>query len=76
MSPSFILAKPFQSVKCTQYSPMADKSVELSVSIPPETKIAIERAARAAGLSVSEFVEKALREFLADAGYIEQEIKH
>jgi predicted HicB family RNase H-like nuclease len=55
---------------------MGDKSVELAVAIPPETRIAIERAARAAGLSVPAFVENALRRFLTDAGYIEQEIKH
>jgi uncharacterized protein (DUF1778 family) len=52
---------------------MPDKPIELWIDLPPEIKRAIERAAAARGLSVSEFVRTALRKFLFDAGYIDDE---
>ena len=45
---------------------MSDKSVELAIEVPAETKLAIERAAAAQGISVSEFIENALQRMLAE----------
>ena len=53
---------------------MTDKSVELSIEIPAETKLAIERAAAERGVSASEFLEEAVRKFLIDAGYIDKAV--
>ena len=52
---------------------MADKTKELAIEIPEEIRQAIERAAAAEKIPVSEFVERALVKFLADAGYIDEE---
>lgn len=46
---------------------MSDKSVELAIEVPAETKLAVERAAAAQGKSVSEFIERALKMMLAEA---------
>ena len=40
---------------------MTDKPIELSIEVPAQTKRAIERAATERGLSVSEFLEEAVR---------------
>jgi predicted HicB family RNase H-like nuclease len=48
---------------------MSDKSVELLVEVPAETKLAVERAAAAQGISVSEFIENAVQKILAEVGY-------
>jgi uncharacterized protein (DUF1778 family) len=55
---------------------MTDKSIELSIEVPAETKLAIERAAAERDVSVSEFVEEAVRRFLIEAGYIDKGIAH
>ena len=47
---------------------MADKTKELAIEVPVEIRQTIERAAAAQEISVSEFVERALAKFLADAG--------
>ena len=47
---------------------MSDKSIELAVEVPAEIKLAIERAAAAQGMSVSEFVQDALRRLLVEIG--------
>jgi predicted HicB family RNase H-like nuclease len=39
---------------------------ELAIEVPTETKRAVERAAAAQGLSVSEFIEQAVKKMLAD----------
>jgi uncharacterized protein (DUF1778 family) len=52
---------------------MTDQDIELSIELPAETTLAIKRAAAARGMSVSEFVENALRKSLIDAGYIDDE---
>ena len=52
---------------------MADKTKELAIEVPVEIRQAIERAAQAQEISVSEFVERALAKFLADTGYIDNE---
>jgi uncharacterized protein (DUF1778 family) len=44
------------------------ETVELLIEVPGDTKRAIERAASERGLSVSEFIQEALRRYLADAG--------
>ena len=46
---------------------MDDDSVELAIEVPTVTKRAIECAAADRGLSVSEFVGRALRKMLAEA---------
>ena len=52
---------------------MADKSIELSIDVPPETKRAIERAAAERGITVASFLEEAVRRYLVDTGYIDEE---
>ena len=52
---------------------MTDKSIELLIEVPAETKLAIERAAAARTLSVAAFLEVSLRKYLADAGYIDED---
>jgi uncharacterized protein (DUF1778 family) len=51
---------------------MADKTRELIIEVPAEIRQAIERAAAAQDISISEFVESALAKFLADTGYIDK----
>jgi uncharacterized protein (DUF1778 family) len=46
---------------------MNDKPIELPVCVPAETKPAVERAAAAQGLSVSEFIEQAVKKMLAES---------
>jgi predicted HicB family RNase H-like nuclease len=48
---------------------MSDKSIELAVKVPAETKLAVERAAAEQGISVSEFIENAVQKMLAEAGH-------
>jgi len=48
---------------------MSDKNVELAIEVPPETKLAIERAAAEQGMSVSQFIENAVQRLLAEIGY-------
>lgn len=55
---------------------MTDKPIELSIDVPPEIKLAIERAAAERGLSVAEFLEEAVRKHLVDIGYIDEEAAH
>lgn len=43
-----------------------DKSIELAVEVPAETKLAIERAATSLGMSVSELVQDAFRKLLVE----------
>ena len=50
---------------------MTDKPIELSIDVPAETRREIERAAAERGMSVPEFLQDALRRYLADAGYLE-----
>jgi len=52
---------------------MTDKPIELSIDVPPVTKQAIECAAAERGMTVADFLEKALRKHLVDAGYIDEE---
>ena len=47
---------------------MSDNSIELAVEVPAETKFAIERAAAARGMSVSEFVQDTSRKLLVEIG--------
>jgi uncharacterized protein (DUF1778 family) len=47
---------------------MTDEYIELAIEVPAETKVAVERAAAAQGVSVSEFVENAVQKMLAGAG--------
>jgi uncharacterized protein (DUF1778 family) len=47
---------------------MADKTIELAIKVPVEIRQAIERAAAAEHMPVSDFVERALVKFLVDAG--------
>jgi len=51
---------------------MTDKPIELSIEVPAETRRAIERAAAERGISVSDFLEEALRKHLVDTGYIDE----
>jgi uncharacterized protein (DUF1778 family) len=55
---------------------MTDKSIELSIEVSPETRRAIERAAAERGLTVSEYLEYALRKSLVDTGYLDEETTH
>lgn len=55
---------------------MADKTIELAIEVPVEIRQAIERAAAAQEMPVSEFVERALARFLVDAGYNDEETAH
>jgi uncharacterized protein (DUF1778 family) len=48
---------------------MSDKKIKLAFEVPAETKRAVERVAAAQGLSVSEFMEKAVQRMLVEAGY-------
>jgi hypothetical protein len=50
---------------------MPDKPIELAIEVPAETRRAIEGAAAAKGVSVAEFLQDALRGYLADTGYLE-----
>ena len=52
---------------------MTDKPIELSIEVPAETKRAIERAAAARGMTISEYLEYVLRKSLIDAGYLDEE---
>jgi hypothetical protein len=52
---------------------MTDKTNELAIDVPAVAKSPLERAAAERGLSVSEFLEGALRKLLIDTGYIDQE---
>jgi len=52
---------------------MTDKPIELSIEVAAETRREIERAAAAKGMSVSAFLEDALRRYLVDTGYIDEE---
>jgi hypothetical protein len=54
---------------------MIDKNIELTIK-SPETKLAIERAAAARGMSVSELLEGAVAKFLADTGDIDEKAAH
>ena len=51
--------------------PVSDKPIELWIDVPPEIKLAIERAAAERGLSVAEFLQEAMRKHLVDTGYLE-----
>lgn len=53
--------------------PMPDRPIELSIDVPPETKRAIERAAAEQGMTVTDFLEKALRRCLVETGYIDED---
>jgi len=55
---------------------MTDKSIELLIEVPAETKHAIERAAAELGLTTSEYLGYALRKSLVDAGYLDEETAH
>ena len=46
------------------------KSVPISFRLPPETKQALEKAAKADTRSVSSLLEKVVTEFLKDQGYL------
>ena len=48
---------------------MSDKSIELAVEVPAETKRAVERAAAAQGITVSQYLENAVQKMLAEVGY-------
>jgi hypothetical protein len=48
---------------------MTDKPIELSIEVPAETRLAIERAER--GMTVSEFLEQAERKHGSD--YLDEE---
>lgn len=50
---------------------MSDKTVELAIEVPAETKLAVERAAAAQGISVSKFLENALRKMLEEVSFSE-----
>jgi uncharacterized protein (DUF1778 family) len=50
-----------------------DQTNELSIEVGPETRRALEKAAAAHGLSVSDFVQEALRRFLAASGYLQNQ---
>jgi uncharacterized protein (DUF1778 family) len=50
---------------------MTDHPDELSIEVSDETRRALEKAAAEHGLSVSDFVQEALRRFLTAAGYLE-----
>ena len=52
---------------------MPDKPIELWIDVPPETKQAIELAAAERGMTVADFLESALRKYLADRGYLDEE---
>jgi hypothetical protein len=52
---------------------MTDKPIELSIEVPAETMRAVERAAAERGISVAEFLEKAVRKHLVDTGYLDDE---
>jgi len=52
---------------------MTDKPIELSIEVPAETRRAIERAAAERGMTVAAFLEEALRRYLVDTGYIDEE---
>jgi uncharacterized protein (DUF1778 family) len=52
---------------------MTDQDIELSIELPAETTLAIKRAAEVRGMSVSEFVNIALRKSLIDAGYLDDD---
>jgi hypothetical protein len=52
---------------------MPDKPIELSIEVPAETKRAIERAAAERGVTVAVFLEQALRRYLVDTGYLDEE---
>jgi hypothetical protein len=52
---------------------MTDKPIELSIEVPAETKRAIERVAAERGVTVPAFLEDALRRYLIDTGYIDEE---
>lgn len=52
---------------------MTDKPIELSIEVPAETMRAIERTAAERGVSVSQFLEDALRKHLVDTGYLDEE---
>lgn len=51
---------------------MADKTIELAIKVPVEIRQAIELAAAAEHMPVSDFVERALAKFLVEAGYIDR----
>jgi uncharacterized protein (DUF1778 family) len=50
---------------------MPDQTNELSIEVSPETSRALEKAAAERGLSVSDFVQEALRRFLTAVGYLQ-----
>jgi len=52
---------------------MTDKPIELSIEVTAETRREIERAAAERGMTVPEFLEEALRKYLVDTGYIDEE---
>lgn len=55
---------------------MTEKPIELSIEVPTETRRAIERAAAERGLTVSAFLEQAVRKHLVDTGYIDKGVAH
>jgi hypothetical protein len=55
---------------------MTDKPIELWIDVPPEAKRAIERAAAERGITVASFLEEALRRYLVDSGYLDEEATH
>ena len=55
---------------------MTNSPIELSIDVPTETKLAIERAAAERSMSVSEFLQEALRKYLVDTGYLDEEATH
>jgi len=52
---------------------MTDKPIELSIEVPAETRRALARAAEERGVTVPEFLDEALRKYLVDTGYIDEE---
>ena len=49
------------------------ETVELSIEVPSATRREIERAAAERGMTVPAFLEDALRRYLIDTGYIDEE---
>jgi hypothetical protein len=46
-----------------------DDTIELSVEVPAEIRLAVERAAAAQGISVSDFIEQHLKKMLTERGF-------
>lgn len=52
---------------------MTNNPIELSIEVTAETRREIERAAAERGMTAPEFLEQALRKYLVDTGYIDEE---